>query len=139
MSNSPDASRFLGYRLIVKSDLMARRFAAELAEVGLRVHEFSVMAMLASRPSATAAELAEAVLITPQSMGPLLDRLEASGAIHRPAVRGKGRTAPAQLTEAGRVLLKSAFDRVGAIDAEYRNQLGEDYERFAAIVDRWTP
>lgn len=139
MGGSPDAAQFLGYHLVVKSDRMARRFASELQQVGLRPHEFSVLAMLASRPSATAAELADAVLISAQSMGPLLDRLEALKAIARPSARGKGRSAPARLTKQGETLLSAAFARVAVIDDDYRDQLGDDYVTLGRILDRWEP
>ncbi|MEI3868295.1 MarR family transcriptional regulator [Microbacterium sp. CCNWLW134] len=130
---------FLGYRLVLKSAQMSRRFADELAAVGLRVTEFSTLAVLAARPGATAAELAEAVLISAQSMGPLLDRLQKIRAVVRPERRGKGRVAPAELTDEGRRLLAVAYARVEAIEDEYRRQLGEDYEVFHRIVDRWQP
>lgn len=130
---------FLGYRLVRQSALMSRRFADELAAVGLRVTEFSTLAVLAARPGATAAELSEAVLISAQSMGPLLDRLQGIGAVVRPERRGKGRTAPAELTEEGRRLLADAYARVEAIEEDYRRQLGSDYEEFRRIVDTWRP
>lgn len=136
---TPRPEDFLGYRLVLKSARMSRRFTDELAAVGLRVTEFSTLAMLAARPGATAAELAEAVLISAQSMGPLLDRLQEIGAVVRPERRGKGRVAPAELTEEGRRLLSRAYARIAVIEDEYRRQLGADYDAFHRIVDKWQP
>ncbi len=137
--NAPRPDDFLGYRLVVQSARMSRRFAAALAAEGLSVNEFSALAVLSARPGATAAELAEAILISAQSMGPLLDRLADRGAVIRPDRRGKGRTAPTELTAEGRELLAAAYRRVSALDDEYRAQLGEDYDALSRIIDRWRP
>lgn len=130
---------FVGYRLVVKSARMSRRFAAELAAEGLSVNEFSALAVLAARPGATAAEVADAILISAQSVGPLLDRLAERGAVVRPGRRGKGRAAPTELTEAGERLLEAAYRRVAALDEEYRVQLEDDYATLGRILDRWEP
>jgi len=53
------------------------RFKAALAVFELSPRQFSVLAVLVERPEVTVAEIARAVLTTPQSMAALTEGLEA--------------------------------------------------------------
>lgn len=125
MDHGPvDPEVFVEYRLMRVADQLRRRFDAALRPHGLTARRFSVLAVLQARPGATSAELARAVLMTPQSMGALLDQLEADGHVEPRGRRGRGRAAPARLSREGGVLLASAAASVRALDDETRRVLG---------------
>ncbi len=120
---------FVEYRLVRLADRLERRFSTALAPDRLSPRQFSVLAVLAATPGVTSADLARAVLTTPQSMHTLLDQLQARGLVDRGPQRGRGRAAPVQLTAAGRELLSRAGERVVALEAQTRAHLGEDDHR----------
>src|SRR3712207_9145699 len=71
---SPDD--YVGWTLIQASHAFNRHVETLLAEVGLTPMQFGVLVQLSLRPNLGSAELARAVLVTPQSMGELLQSLE---------------------------------------------------------------
>lgn len=81
------------------------------------------------------AELARAVLLTPQSMGPLVDQLEARELLERRHRRGRGHAAPARVTAKGLDVLRHAT-RVGDdLDRATRQLLGpEDHQTLLRII-----
>ncbi|MGN9812517.1 MarR family winged helix-turn-helix transcriptional regulator [Micromonospora sp. BQ11] len=115
---------FLEYRLVRLASRLERRFASALAPTGLSPRQFSVLRVLTETPGVTSAELARAVLTTPQSMGPLLDQMESRGLVERSAERGRGRAAPIRVTDAGTALLREAGRLVDALDSATRQRLG---------------
>lgn len=130
---SPDD--FVEYRLVRLAGRLERRFAAALAPTGLSPRQFSVLTVLAGSPGVTSAELARAVLTTPQSMGPLLDQMEARGLVERTAERGRGRAAPVRVTDAGAARLREATALAGALDRETRSWLGErDHRKLGHLL-----
>lgn len=128
---------FLEYRLVRLADHLQRRFSAALAPSGLSARQFSVLAILAATPGVTSAELARAVLTTPQSMHTLLDQLQSRGIVERGPLRGRGRAAPVTPTHLGLELLDTAGRAVIALERGTRERLGErDYDRLARLLDR---
>ncbi|MFI6128077.1 MarR family winged helix-turn-helix transcriptional regulator [Micromonospora sp. NPDC051141] len=126
---------FLEYRLVRLAGRLERRFASALAPTGLSPRQFSVLAVLTESPGVTSADLARAVLTTPQSMGPLLDQMEARGLVERTAGRGRGRAAPIRVTETGAALLREAARLVDALDDSTRRRLGErDHRELSRLL-----
>ncbi|GAA3746132.1 MarR family winged helix-turn-helix transcriptional regulator [Micromonospora maritima] len=126
---------FLEYRLVRLASRLERRFAATLAPTGLSPRQFSVLAVLTESPGVTSAELARAVLTTPQSMGALLDQMESRGLVERTAERGRGRAAPIRVTDAGAALLREAYQLVDALDGATRQRLGErDHQQLTRLL-----
>jgi DNA-binding MarR family transcriptional regulator len=106
---------FLGYTVVRVGHVLSRRFEATLAAHGLTPRQFAVLAHLARDPGLGAGALARLVLITPQSMGALLDELAAAGLVARtPASRGKRRETA--LTAAGHARLAAAGPAVVAFE-----------------------
>ncbi len=137
MVEPPRPEDFVGYRLVRLADRLGRRFADDLAPLGLTARQFSVLAVLAGNPGLTSAEIARAVLTTPQSTGPLLDQLAARGLVDRGGQRGRGRAAPVRPTPEGLRLLAEAGARVAAQDADLRSRLGpRDTAGLLALLDR---
>ena len=128
---------FVEYRLVRLADRLERRFALALEPTGLSPRQFSVLAVLTESPGITNAELARAVLTTPQSMHTLLEQLERRGLVERGPQRGRGRAAPVRPTERGRGLLSLASGRVDALEAETRAWLGEsEHRHLLRLLDR---
>jgi DNA-binding MarR family transcriptional regulator len=96
---------------------VARRFHAAFAASGLTAHHFGVLVQLSREPGASQAALARAVLVTPQSMGALLQQMTQLGLVRRPAAVQPGRPIAVELTQHGRDVLASTFPRVGAVNA----------------------
>jgi DNA-binding MarR family transcriptional regulator len=128
---------FVEYRLVRLGDRLERRFTAALAPVGLSARQFSVLAVLAATPEVTSADLARAVLTTPQGMHTLLDQLQSRGLVDRGTRRGRGRPAAVRLTAEGLALLAESGARVVQLDAETRARLGEaDHQQLLRLLDR---
>lgn len=136
MSAAPRPDGFVEYRLVRLADRLERRFAATLAPHGLTPRQFGVLFVLAASPGVTSAELARAVLTTPQGMHTVVDQLERRGLVGREGERGRGRAAPVRLTGTGRTLLGRAANGVRALDEQTHELLGDDYERLSRILDR---
>jgi DNA-binding MarR family transcriptional regulator len=108
---------FLGYTVVRVAHVLSRRFEATLAAHALTPRQFAVLAHLARDPGLGSGALARLVLITPQSMGALLDELAAAGLVARtPAARGRRRETA--LTAAGRARLAAAAPAVVAFERD---------------------
>lgn len=106
---------FLGYTVVRVGHVLSHHFELMLAAHGLTPRQFAVLAHLTRDPGLGSGELARLVLITPQSMGPLLDGLAAAGFLVRtPASRGKRRTT--SLTAVGAARLAAAVPAVIAFE-----------------------
>ncbi|WP_157887848.1 MarR family winged helix-turn-helix transcriptional regulator [Frondihabitans sp. PAMC 28766] len=86
------------------------RMSARLAGHGLNPIHFGVLAYLAEQEEMTTADIARSVLVTPQSMSPLLDGLEQRGMVRRTGVRARGQRNPVQITAFGREALATVWD-----------------------------
>lgn len=109
-----DPEDFLGYRIVRLAAALERRFKEDLAPTGLSPRQFSILAVLAHRPSITVADLARAVLTTPQSMAALVEALERRGFVVRSTPRRRGVAAPLALTPAGRAAVDHSAPRIAA-------------------------
>lgn len=114
------------YRLIRVADRLRRRFDEALRPHGLTARQFSVLAVLRARPGVTSADLARAVLMTPQSMGALVDQLERAGLVQERPRRGRGVPAPTVLSAAGDETLDTAAATVRVLEERTRHALGND-------------
>lgn len=134
----PAPDDFLEYRLVRLADRLSQRFSAALGPHELSPRQFSVLAVLAANPGVTSAELARAVLTTPQSMHTLLEQLQRRDLVDRGEHRGRGRAAGVRPTGRGMDLLAAAGERVVALEAETREQLGEeDYGQLVRLLGRF--
>lgn len=91
-------ARFLGQRL-----------GERLAAVDLHPVHFGILAQLEIAGPLSQADLARTVLLRPQSIAPLLDRMEGRGLVRRTGDRSRGRRNPVEITASGRHALASAW------------------------------
>ncbi|MGV0750373.1 MarR family winged helix-turn-helix transcriptional regulator [Mycolicibacter minnesotensis] len=130
----------LGYLLYRVSSALRPQVTAVLGPLGLALPEFVCMRALSLRPGLSSAELARHTGVTPQAMNTVLHRLENRGAVSRPESVASGRALPANLTAAGRDLLKQAEDAVrvadgrvlAALSATEQHRLRQMLERIGA-------
>lgn len=98
--------------LMTTAHVVGRRFTELMAEVGLTPTQFAVLRHLAEHEGVTQAELARAVLVSPQSVGVLLAPMLEQGLVVRDGPGGRGRRAGISLTAAGRWALDRAWGPV---------------------------
>lgn len=122
---------FPAWTLVQASHVVARRFAAVFAQVGLTPTQFGVLAYLAEEPALTQAELARRVLVRPQSLRELLVPLLERGLVSREGPAGRGRRSGIALTDAGREVMASALPGVRAFTAG----LGLDADQLRVLDD----
>lgn len=122
------ADDFLGYTVVRLGHVLQQHFEAALAPVGLTARGFGVLSHLAASPGLGSGELARLVMVTPQSMGQLLDDLESQGLLVRaPATRGRRRST--RVTEEGVRRLAAAAPAVLALDGRLAETLGRSRAR----------
>ena len=127
MSQSADEP--LGYLLHRLAAVVRPQVAAELGPLGLGLPEFVCLRILAAFPGRSSADLARDTHVTAQAMNQLFHRLEAIGAVRRPATPPAGRALPAELTAEGRKLLKRAEHAVHVADQRVLDRLTPTEQR----------
>ncbi len=133
-----DPESFVEYCLIRVADRLRRRFSEALRPYGLTAGQFSVLAVLRARPGVTPAELARAVMMTPQSMGALVDQLESAGLVHERRRRGRGVPVPTEISAVGSEVLANAAVTVRDLNSWTQQVLGEDLAPFVHGLQRLT-
>lgn len=99
----------------VEQELMAAKHAA-LRPLGLTVPQYAALYTLDDQPGLSAAALARACLVTPQTIATVLANLEAKGLITRQAHPWHRKVAEVHLTDDGRRLLARADAKAVAIE-----------------------
>lgn len=99
----------------VEQALMAAKNAV-LRPLGLTVPQYSALLLLAQNPGISAAALARACLVTPQTMATVLANLEAKNLVERRPHRWHGNVMELRLTGEGQGLLALADAEASAIE-----------------------
>lgn len=148
MSNMTDAAADsaelcpldFGLQLRRAQHLLALRIDGAVRPLGLNLGLWAVLREVDRTPGASASELGRAAFHTPQTVGGLLQRLQAQGLVERSS--GRGRIVENYLTEQGGKVLRQATataDEIirGAlahIDATHTAQAGEFLTEFIATL-----
>lgn len=104
----------------VEQELMAAKHAA-LRPLGLTVPQYVALYAIGEQPGISAAALARACLVTPQTIATVLANLEAKTLITRQPHPWHHNVAEVQLTDDGRRLLEQADAEVVAIERGLAN------------------
>jgi len=132
-----DPASFPGYAIVRVAHLLEQRMEKALrADAGLSVRQFSILACLARQPHIGSGELARAVLVTPQSMGSLIDTLERRGLVERTRHGGRGTRLALSLTDAGHAALSAGYKVAGRLREAERAVLGNHQEQLLDLLDR---
>ena len=119
----PDERRFeldevLGYLLVRVAHALEHGFTELMAEEGITVRQFGILAHVRRADGLGAAELARRLEVTPQSMGDQIETLCRRGLLVRDPDPGPGRRIGIHLTPAGEAVLA----RAGALAGRYEEQ-----------------
>ncbi|MEQ4717794.1 MarR family transcriptional regulator [Nonomuraea sp. B19D2] len=101
----------------VEQELMAAKHAA-LRPLGLTVPQYVALYTLAEHPGISAAALARACLVTPQTIATVLTNLETKALITRRPHPWHRKVAEVQLTDEGHRVLRQADAEAVAIERE---------------------
>ena len=127
--SAADVERFLAWRVVRTGREVERALTLTIAEHDLTTTQFGVLSLLATGADFTQSDLARAVLVRPQSVGPLITSLTGRGLITRRGPGGRGRRAHFDLTATGRHLVEDAWPQITALHSPARLGLDEDDAR----------
>ncbi|MBB2990014.1 DNA-binding MarR family transcriptional regulator [Mycolicibacterium iranicum] len=116
----------LGYLLHrLATSLRADVTARVLEPLELSFPQYICLRILSRSPGRSNAELARDVMVSPQAMNIVVRGLQDRGFVSRPAEVSAGRSRPAELTAAGRAVLKRTDDGIRQAEDHVLAPLGE--------------
>ncbi|KAA2254977.1 MarR family transcriptional regulator [Solihabitans fulvus] len=119
-----------------EQELMAVKHTAMKA-AGLTVPQYSALFLLADNPGISAAALARASMVTPQTMATVLRNLEDGGLIERTPHPWHGNVLETRLTEKGLAALDEADARASAIEGRLSAEFtAEERDTLRALLGR---
>lgn len=121
-----ELSRYTGFLLNWVAAGSRRRFEAALLELGLRIHQFALMNVVAAHPGRTQQSLGDSTHIDPSTMVQVLDALSKAGLAERRPHESDRRKHTIHLTKAGEELLVKARQAAGRVGDESFGALDED-------------
>jgi DNA-binding MarR family transcriptional regulator len=110
-------ARQLGYQVKRLQQALRARMDGVLAEHGLTMPQYAVLAQLAKRPGISNADLARLSFVTPPTMIRIVTTLEELGLLSRVDRPTEGRARAAQLSATGKQRLAAASADVDAVEA----------------------
>jgi DNA-binding MarR family transcriptional regulator len=141
--SAPNPDDHLSYVIATVSHRMGIAIDRALAGHGVTLTQFSALAHVARAPGLSSADLARALLTTPQATATLVRRLIDAGLIQRPEV-SPGLAASLRLTTRGRRTLRSAEriatsaeqEALSSLSPDEQARLGEILSRLSDGLDR---
>ena len=122
------------WELVRTAHLATLAFSDVFAELGITAAQYGVLASLADGDDLSQADLARAVLVTPQSMGRLVAAMVQQGLVTRDGPGGHGRRTGLALTERGGQVFARARPAAYALNDPQR--LGLDDEGLTVLVSQ---
>lgn len=108
-----------------------------LRPLGRTIPQVGVMAAIERSPGVSIAQLAQAKLVTPQSMAEHVAALEAGGFVTRKRTTGRGHVLELYLTDAGKGALDQCYAAMAAAEARlWKDIRPEDRLRFRELLER---
>lgn len=112
------APPFIGYAVVRVAHVLSQKMDRQLSDLGLSANGYGVLFQLQSDPGVSSAELARRIVLTPQSVGPLLAKMARDGLVAREQPGGPGTAIITQITAEGQRRLEAATAVVHGLDAE---------------------
>ena len=125
-SCNEDMTLRLGNGIKRVEQLLMGEKARALRDFELTVPQYATLATLAHSPGQSAAQLARAALVSPQTMATILGNLEAKGLIERDVSSLHVRVLICHLTSTGYELVSNADRTVKSIEDDLRSNFTED-------------
>ncbi|MET7290280.1 MarR family winged helix-turn-helix transcriptional regulator [Streptomyces sp. NPDC005573] len=135
--------RRTGYLLNKAGAILMEDAERALAEQGMRLRYFYVLAALESDLSLSQQDLSRLLHLDPTTMVALVDEMERAGQVERRRNPADRRRYILRLTDEGRAALERAGRAVDAVEREFLEAVpAEDRERLRALLgdllaDRW--
>lgn len=120
------------WELVQTAHLATRAFRELFATAGLTPTQFGVLACLEDGDDFTKAGLARALMVTAQSMDPLIEALLAAGLVDRDGPPRRGRAAGISITAAGQERL--ARVRPAVTEMNRPERIGVDADQIALLA-----
>jgi len=137
MAREPEDRRMIGALLRIPREAAVRQVLAGLAAAGfgdVRPAHFTVFQHMPPEGIRLTA-LADAALLAKQSMGYLVDDLEAHGYVERVPDPADRRAKVVQLTERGRKVEDTVREVIRQIEADWAARLGQDeYDQLLQLL-----
>lgn len=125
---APFIDRYLAYLLARASHRISSGFHRRLAEIGVSVSTWRIVASLQLAPLSVG-ELAERVLLAQPTLSKALDKLVADGLVERQREPNNRRSVTVRLTAAGRELCATLVPLANAYEAACFNHMSDDQRR----------
>ncbi|WP_230291397.1 MarR family winged helix-turn-helix transcriptional regulator [Croceicoccus sp. Ery5] len=134
----PDTlKRNVALKISILARQMRKHFDEAIAELGVTRSQWTVIAVVSSRPGATQRVIAEALEISEASAGRLVDRLIAEGLVERKPKEDDRRAHAVFLTDKGTQLTgKLGAAATVSEDATFAGIGDDELEQMNALLDR---
>ena len=124
-----------GYLLKRAQDALHAAMAGALREHGATLAQYAVLTALEEEPGLSNAGLARRAFVTPQTMNQVLRELEQKGWVARHPDPGHARILQADLTPAGRTVLRACHRAADAVEEQMLAPLAPgDIQQLAATL-----
>jgi DNA-binding MarR family transcriptional regulator len=124
----------IGYLLVQAHHAFAAAMEAALRPSGLSRAQFGTLSVVVRQPGLSSADLARAVMVTPQAVNLLVTALERDGLVERKPHPTHGRILEVHPTPEGRRRLAQAYPAV----VELEDRMSADLnERQTAVIKQW--
>jgi len=124
----------IGYLLLQAQHAFASAMESALRPFGLSRAQFGTLSVVVRQPGLSSADLARAVIVTPQAINLLVAGLERDGFIERRPHPTHGRILEIHPTRKGRRTLDAAYPAVIALEDRISADLDH---RQLALIKRW--
>ena len=102
------------------------RFGELLKAEGIQVEHWRILEVLSDESGRSMGDLAETVLMNHPALTKMIDRMVASGIVHRSLDPADNRRVLVFVTDKGLELYRRAHDHAVKVDREYKDQIGAD-------------
>jgi DNA-binding MarR family transcriptional regulator len=137
----PDAH--LTYLISKVQHQLTLRLDRALQTVGLTLVQFSALANISARPGLSSADLARALLISPQAVGTLIQRMSTAGLVRRgrqprgyPGVLRLTEEGSRRLIEGERVALRVESENLSSLRPDEQEQVFATLTRLLQDLDK---
>lgn len=106
----------VGYLLRQAQQALRHALDAAVTDLGITSPQYSVLSMIELVPGSSGVQIADQMMLTPQTVNGILLALDRAGLVERRPDLGDKRALLAYLTDAGRELTATARTRVSAVE-----------------------
>jgi DNA-binding MarR family transcriptional regulator len=113
----------VGYLLRQAQQALRHALDSAVTDLGISSPQYSVLSMIEIAPGSSGVEIADQMVLTPQTVNGILLALDPAGLVERGPDPDDKRVLRAYLTQAGRALTATARTRVSAVEERMTSRL----------------